>query len=517
MNAFQRAFQGVFPGWALKRQLARVHLRHVNSLLLEHVNDQSDRLSRRDRHLPVDQDVGRNRAALLSTARNLIATNSFAVGAVNSITGNIIGRGMKPESAIILRSGESKGLPDQAANERVESVWKGWARKADLAGRQSFNSIQRQLCTERWTTNDVFLRRYTVSNRIVPLGLQVVPAELLSDKNDQSRGIKMGVEYSRGAPIAYHFYKREGSIEIERVEARDVIHLFKPHRPGALRGLSPMGTVWDKFDALRRYLNHELTRAQIASAFVFLHKTAGPALTGLKSGKQPENADDRGNRLIDLYEGGGLYLKGNQGDALESVAPAIQSTAFDPFVRLVLRSIATGLGISYEILARDWTKTNFSSSRSANLEDRRQWEPEQEEFIDVVLMVVWEWFVEAAQIAGVAPFTLQRNDWPVVWTPQGWQWIDPLKEVNAIEKAISIGVDNAVDASRRLGRDAFENVRKKAALERFAADQGTKLGSPGSSGSGDSSNVDDEDEEKEEEDGGEDESGSGDDRGFRVA
>jgi lambda family phage portal protein len=495
MSAVGRLFASVFPGWALRRAVARVHLRHVSGLLSEHVNDTQKRL-RRERTVSVEQDVQQNRAKLLAIARTLYATNSWAVGAVNSITGNVIGRGMRPESAIEMKSGTSAGLPDTKANDRVEKVFSDWAQNADLTGRKSLSSLQRSLYRERWIANDVFLRRHTVDRGRgrVPLALEVVSGEQLSDRTDKANGIVQGVQFEAGRPVAYHFFREDGSTEVEVVSADQVVHLFKPHRPGAVRGLSPMGPVWDKFDALKRYLNHELTRAQIASAFVFLHKTAGSPLTGLKSAQSPQNLDDHGNKLVDIYDGGGLYIHGGTGDSLESVAPAIQSTAFDPFVTLVLRSIATGIGISYELLARDFTRTNFSSARQSSLEDRRQWEPEQTEFIDEVLAVVWDWFVDAARLGGVVPFTATRAGWPVSWTPQGWQWVDPQKEVTATATAIEIGLDNPVDACRRLGRDLYDNVKKKAAAEKFAAEQGTSLGKKTES----ATDVDLEDEEEEE-------------------
>lgn len=505
MSVFGRALAAVFPGWALRRAVARVHLRHVNNLLTEHVNDQNKRL-RHERTLTVDEDTQQNRAKLLAVARTLYATNSWAVGAVNSITGNVIGRGMRPESAIEMKSGEKAGLPDTRANDRVEEVWAEWARGADLSGRKSFAALQRHAYRERWLSNDVFIRRHTVDRGRgrIPLALEVVAGEQLSDVTDKAKNLIQGIEFDASrTPVRYHFFKEPGSTQIEQVPADQVIHLFKPHRPGAVRGLSPMGPVWDKFDALKRYLNHELTRAQIASAFVFLHKTAGSPLTGLKSAQNPQNLDDHGNKLVDIYDGGGLYIHGGTGDSLESVAPAIQSTAFDPFVQLVLRSIATGLGISYELLARDFTKTNFSSARQSNLEDRRQWEPEQTEFVDEVLHTVWGWFTDAARLGGVAPFTATRATWPVNWTPQGWQWIDPQKEVTAIGMAIDMGLDNPIDACRRLGRDLHDNVKKKAAAEKFAEEQGTSLGKKSES----PPDVDDENEEEEEGPGGEESQG----------
>lgn len=499
-SLFERAIAAVAPSWAVNRAVARYNLKQLPGTRRSHagndINDQAARAAAA-KVGTVDDDVVHRREKDLKVARHLYAKNSWAVGAVNSITGNVIGRGMKPESEIVIQSRASKGQPNTAQNDQVEKAFTDWARHADLSGRKSFQALQRQIYRERWIAGEVFVRRHLIPDRFISngigLALEVVPGELLSDFTEGN--VKQGVELdANNAPIAYHFLRAEGSLEDPvRVDAQDVLHLFKPHRPGALRGLSPMAPVANSFEALRRYLNHELTRAAISSAFVALHKTGGAGIRGLATGDTSDRTDASGNTLLQILDGGGMLLQGGPNDSLESVSPAIQSTAFDPFVRLVLRSIATGLGISYELLARDFTQTNFSSARQANLEDRRQWEPDQQEFTDEFLLPVWDWFVDAAKLARVAPFTSQRAEWPVSWTAQGWLWIDPIKEATALEKAIQIGVDNPIDAARRQGRDYHENIRKTAAAQTYAKEQGATLGEPKQ----ETSDVDDEDETEE--------------------
>ena len=500
----ERSLSSIAPTWGFNRAVARYNLTQVPDTYVrgsarasKDINDQAARVAAA-KVGTVDEDVDENRERDLATARHLYAKNSWAVGAINSITGNVIGRGMKPESEIVIQSRASKGQPATAQNDQVEAAFTTWARGADLSGKKSFQSLQRQIYRERWIAGEVFVRRHLIEDRFIQrkkigLALEVVPGEMLSDLTQDN--IKQGIELDKNnAPIAYHFLKSEGSFEDPiRVDAEDVIHIFKPHRPGALRGLSPMAVVANSFEALRRYLNHELTRAAISSAFVALHKTGGKGIRGLATGNAADRTDASGNTLLQILDGGGMLLEGGPQDSLESVSPAIQSTAFDPFVQLVLRSIATGLGISYELMARDFRRTNFSSARQSNLEDRRQWEPEQQEFTDEFLLKVWDWFIDAAKLAGITPFTSSRAEWPVSWTPQGWLWIDPVKEAMALEKAIQIGVDNPIDAARRQGRDYHENIRKIAAAQAYAKEQGATLGEPKE----ETPDVDDEDEEEE--------------------
>ena len=478
----ERAIAAISPTWAERRAVARFNLALLNGSRSTSgagpgINDQAARAAAA-RVGTVDEDVKNFRARDLAAARSLMARNSWARGAVNSIVGNVVGRGMSAECDVRTRQGD----PNTDINEAAEERFNAWAKTCDITGRRSLKALQRQLYAERWIAGEVFIRRHMRQDRMItgslpPLALEVVSGEMLSDQTDEK--VKQGVEINeRGVPVAYHFLKSPESSDTVRVRAEDVIHFFRPHRPGAVRGLSPLAVVETSFEALRRYLNHELTRAGIASAFVALHKIGGAGIRGLQTSPSQDSTDAAGNSLLSILDGGGMLLTGGPQDSLESVAPAIQSTAFDPFVRLVLRSIATGLGISYELLARDFTQTNFSSARSSNLEDRRQWEPEQDDMADLVLSRIWDWYVDAAKVAQIRPLT-QRDDWPVNWMAQGWLWVDPMKEAQALELACKLGVDNVIAASRRQGRDFYDNVRKKAEAERYAEDQGTTIGETG--------------------------------------
>ncbi len=496
-SLFVRGLDGIIsaiaPTWAYRRGEARQALRSLSL-----INDQGSRSLFRTR--TAEGDTLAHRVDFLKTARQLMHGNAYAVGAVNSITGNVIGRGMKPESQVRMQGGANRGELNQDVNDQVEEGFKEWAKGADLTGRRSLRALQRDAYRERWVSNDVFVRHHWVRDgRKVPLGVEVVASELLSDKNDGDR-IKQGIEFNKtGQIVGYHFYVSERSAKIEFVPADRVVHLYRPHRIGAIRGLSPLAPVARAFDGMRRYLDHEVRKAEISSAFVFMHKKSGSSVPFLKTqGTGAAATDTEGNPVGNLAEGGGIFITGGPNDSLESVSPAGPGSAFDPFTMVVLRQIATGLGISYELLTRDFRKASFASSRQAALEDRRQWEPEQEEFVNTVLMTVWNWFIEAATLppVSIGVFANRRKVWPVVWTPPGWQWVDPVKESQATGLAIDMGIDNPIAAARRQGRDFYENILQKAAAEAFAKEHGTTISTGASS-----TNVDDENKTKETEAG----------------
>ena len=101
---------------------------------------------------------------------------------------------------------------------------------------------------------------------------------------------------------------------------------------------------------------------------------AGASLMGFISSTEGElEADDveAEQRLTDWEAGVFKYL--NPGE--EITVPNISSpdSQYEMFVRNKIRRFASGLGCSYETISRDFSETNYSSSRLSLLEDREHW------------------------------------------------------------------------------------------------------------------------------------------------
>ena len=69
----------------------------------------------------------------------------------------------------------------------------------------------------------------------------------------------------------------------------------------------------------------------------------------------------------------------------------------------------------------------------------------------------------------------------VEWIPSGSPWLDKGAQVSGDQLAISIGLDNAIDAARRRGGDVFANIDKTAQVMAYAKEKGVPMpmGAPG--------------------------------------
>jgi lambda family phage portal protein len=136
----------------------------------------------------------------------------------------------------------------------------------------------------------------------------------------------------------------------------------------------------------------------------------------------------------------------------------------------MLREMAAGVGTSYESLSRDYSQSNYSSSRLALLEDRDTWRAVQQWFVRSFrepLHRVWLQQATAARAVAGLPFAeyaaAPAKFEAVSFKPRGWQWVDPTKEVEAYKQAVMAGFTTVADviAETGGGRDLDEVLKQR--------------------------------------------------------
>ena len=65
----------------------------------------------------------------------------------------------------------------------------------------------------------------------------------------------------------------------------------------------------------------------------------------------------------------GMMLEMNPGDEIQNINPQGQSTDASAYVKLMLRMIGAGQGLSYEATSRDMSQCTYSSARQGLIED----------------------------------------------------------------------------------------------------------------------------------------------------
>jgi lambda family phage portal protein len=384
-------------------------------------------------------------------ARDLIRNNAYARGALDAIVANVVGCGIIPRPA----------LDDDEQNRKISAAWDQWCEHADSTGRLHFTEIQSLACREMVESGECLVH-YVSDNdpfRVCPLALELIESERISSERDSAMLIKRartgneirrGVELdSSGKAVGYWLYPTSPNgiysiiTQAERLDARDALHLFRLERIGQTRGVSWLAPAILWLRDLGIYVENELQASAVASCFSVVIKTVdgGESWGGLAGESGAENNDTNGNRFERLEPAQVAHLM--PGEDIEIVNPSRPNGNADPWIALILRSIAVAMGISYELVSRDYSRTNYSSNRASALEDRRRFRPMQNFLIWHLCQPVYKEFFASCVMNNVdgfpsmAEFVDDPRKWlKCNWRTPGWEWVDPLKEVQAATMAV---------------------------------------------------------------------------------
>lgn len=441
-----------------------------------------------------DSEVGFGRDVVTARVRDLARNNGFAAGAVQREVDAIIGGQFRPSAKPDWRA---LGIERETAVEigaQMDAAWRAWANDPRLAGDASraldWSGQAGLAYRSYWLDGDALGVLHWDADAIgFRTRLRNVDPDLL--ENPQMRpdttDMRGGVEIDRhGAAKAYHFRvehpfahwgARRASTWTRTDRETDwgrpiVVHFFDKHRDGQTRGASRLAAVAGALKMEDKYARVELQSA-VLGAILGIY---------IKSGLAPEQVADLidDGKFLDLDQArqgltesrnltfGGVRIPTLPlGDSIDTVKSERPGTAFESFEAAVLRRIAAGVGSSYEQLAGDWSKTNYSSARAALLEIWRGWSARRHAFAQRWCAQVRLAVMEDAVDQGLVE--LPRSA-PSLWeAPGAWlraKWIgpgrgfvDPVKEAQAAAMRVSLGLSTMEDEAAELtGADYEENL-----------------------------------------------------------
>lgn len=417
-----------------------------------------------------DAEIDGSMVRLRNRARQLCRDNPYARQALRAIAANVIGAGVRMQAQVKMQRG---GRMDQGVNDTIEAAWADWCRPSTchVAGQLSFNEIERLAVTAMAESGEVFVRMVPepFGGGLTPLALEVIEADLLDEgktvgPDAEGNEWRMGVRVDKwGRPINYAFRSRHpGDLtngvgwKIIEIPAAEIIHLKLTERPGQTRGVTWFAAAVKALHHLGGYQDAEVIRAR-----------ATASLMGFVTSPEGELAGDdvvEGERVSNFEPGVFKYL--NPGETVEVPQLGSPNTNFETFMRAVLRSVAASIGVSYETVSRDFSETNYSSSRLSLLEDRENWRLIQNFMVTHLHRVVFERWLDAAAAVGTVALPnydqLRSRYQAVRWFPRGWGWVDPENEVASYKDAVRCGFMTQAQVVAELGGDLHELARARA-------------------------------------------------------
>ncbi|WP_288229832.1 phage portal protein [uncultured Desulfovibrio sp.] len=431
----------------------------------------------------------RERLTMQRRAADLAANDWAAKSGIRTIADNAVGTGLVPKSSIphkLLGISREEAV---AIGEKMEWVFSIWSQQAHARGIAHFEDLQYLGITSVLRQGEMLHLPVILpldSGRVFGLAIQDISPTRLCTPADKrlDLNIKDGIEFtSYGKPQAYWLACPPPSLvpvdqqqlfsdSFIRRAARlghrpNVFHLFRYEEEEQVRGVSALSNGMKLFRNLNDALDSELFSQVIAASF--------PVFVGLENGtaqlppevQEAYGMDAQGPVERVMEFGPGTVTFGNPNEKPYVLKNERPSANFPPFVEIILRSLAAMLGIPYESLAKDFSKTNYSSMRAALNEAWKLYMFYRRWYGRLYTQPIWEMVIEEAYLRNflgladaidalspAAGFYEGRQYWcSATWVGPARGSIDPVKEIQATIMALEARLATYGEAWAERGGD----------------------------------------------------------------
>ena len=437
-----------------------------------------------------DAELEFERDTLVSRSRDLTRNTGVASGYQQTNEDSVVGTQFRLSARPDYKAlGKTKQWADKLARV-IEAKWRLYAEstECDAARLHNFHGLTKQVLNSGLTDGEALALPLWFRNRKVHTVVQLVDTDRLSTPAGElnSKNLRNGVEINQyNEEIAFHIRKAHpGRVfnafnaaednQWTRIPARTrfnrrrVLHIFDPKRVGQHRAPPKLTSVMGDFKQLDHYQKFEL-KAAIANSMIAAFIETGldaEAISEMFNSDYREFTDGRKEWEAKLT--GGAVIPLYPGDKLHAFTPSRPATGYGDYVESMLRNIAAGASVPYELLMKDFSKTNYSSARAAILEGwrfymgRRKW---LSDFWATPVYTLWfEEMVNSGEIKvddfydAIPAYTKCR------WIGGGRGWVDEEKEANSAVMRMKAKLSTLEQENANQGND-WEEVIEQQEIE----------------------------------------------------
>ena len=429
-------------------------------------------------------------------SRDLFKNSTFGKSALSTLTDNIIGSGLNLQPNIdreyVRKKTQLKESDIDEIEDEIEFHFKNWSKsqECDLENKLNFYQIQWLAMLSQLMSGDVFCTLPILERRDFPykLKLQLIesdrirsPFGYLADSK-----IRMGIKYNEfNEAVKYYIYKglNPGYYELnndlksfsiidaygKKSNRKQILHIFKPERPGQGRGIPILSTVMETIKRLSRYQEAESVASVVRALYnIFIKSNNSTQYPGGLRIDDSENAEDEQDQI---FLGVGEVHNLAPGEEIFESNPNRPNPTFETFVNALAKEIGMATDIPYEILIKQFM-ASYSASRASRLEFWKSIIIKRSWFADQFCSNIYKEFLNLIVLEGIINLPGYLSDPFLKMAYQGSFWrgpgmgqIDELKEVNAatkrIENNISTYSDEISAYSGKSAKDVFKKLRKE--------------------------------------------------------
>lgn len=244
----------------------------------------------------------------------------------------------------------------------------------------------------------------------------------------------------------------------------EIIHIFRREQSFQVRGFSILNAVVNPLKQIADYNLSEIMAAQTGASLVHVYESNGqPQKGAFMSDKDlaPVDQDDPGRFRQRLEPGTTTIVP--DGYSMKAVSSSHPHSNFDAFTKSILKKVAASLGVSYNSLTKDVESVNYSSLRSALIDERSFYEDTQIFLINAWKDIEFELFIKACALNGAIP-NVKASELNEALRQHNFichkmEWVDPVKDVAATSKMLELGITNPLMCITERGQDVDEVLK----------------------------------------------------------
>jgi lambda family phage portal protein len=491
-NFIGTAFRSAFPGWALKRRMKSMALRQLEqyekrSGTFDATRGGRTRYDFLTNSSSPDSAIVGNISGLRQHVRQLEFNNGRVAGIIKRIKNNVVGKGFTLQSTVKADEAyarqEFPRISEETAqyiNTNTEKYFGQWAKQADVQLTHMFHEIcgLAEMSMVRDGEALIVARESANQSRLIPYCLQgYEPDRLQTPMSEISNPkIRHGIEYDEeGVPKTFFILRSHPGEsflpalkrnDFEEVPAffkngrKKVFHLFDPIRFEQTRGFSELAAGLKSLQDADRYMEAEKFAALMAACSVVTYKSNNPqgAIAGISS------SDEDSNKIFDFAPGAQWNITDDE--EVKWNDPKRPNSNMGEYIDQLMKDPSGALDVPPEVLSQSWSGINYSNARTILLQFYLTCSLRQFYLINHLCDPAHEGAFYSMVSAGVLriagfekrPYDFMRH----TWIPNGWQWVDPLKESQAAANDVDNGFSDPYTVNSSRGQDADEVLERIA-------------------------------------------------------
>jgi lambda family phage portal protein len=393
------------------------------------------------------------RRTMRNRARYERASNSYLAGMSATLANDLVGTGPRLQ----LQFG------DDESSRIVERAFFDWGWQIDLPAK--LRTMREALVVDgeafALMISNPRLPGVQLDLRLVEAEMVATPTELMASTITPDGSTVDGMEFDAvGNVVAYQVLNfhpgsnfRVNTLQFQRVPAAQMIHWFRPLRPGQHRGLPEVAPALKLFAQLRRYTEAVCAAAETAADFAGFLRTNSPAAEVDEVEAFAEMPIEK-RSMVTLPDGW----------TFEQLKAEQPTSTYAMFKRELIGEIGRGLGLPFNVSALDSSSYNYASGRMDHQVYATTQRIMRDDLERKMLDRVLEAWVNEATLAGYMPQGVPAfSEWDWSWQWDGKEHVDPSKEANAAETRLRNHTTTLAAEYAKQGKQWDVELRQRAA------------------------------------------------------